>query len=239
MYTKLNIYLTIFLTFIPVLMPEASEPKRFKNAWEVGFTFGEIPFLSGSFKPGLTIGYHFDEHISLSTTYQFKDYLQRDDESFNARNIGFNGLTSSKETTGERFLFALQFRPVTWSPYIVAGFVYNNEDIETMQFDRQKRAIGNSEYDSEITVIQKRESGFVPALGFGYRYDFDNGISLNTNIAAGFFNGISDPVIQINSSQEIMADDKKGLEEEMIHAYKDNFHNHYHIFNLGVSYRFK
>jgi hypothetical protein len=76
-------------------------------------------------------------------------------------------------------------------------------------------------------------------VGFGYRYDFDNGISLNTNIAAGLFSGIPQPEIEINSATEVLPDDIHLLKEKMNQAYQRNFHNHYHIFNLGVSYIFR
>jgi hypothetical protein len=64
---------------------------------------------------------------------------------------------------------AAQYRPVDWNPYLIAGFVFNNPDVETMKFDQ-------------------RESRLVQALGFSYRYIFKNSISLNTSIAAGIFN---------------------------------------------------
>jgi hypothetical protein len=217
----------------------ASEPQNFNHVWEIGFIFGEIPFLSGSFKPGLTVGYHFNENLFLSATYQFRDYLQRDAESFNAQNIGFEGLSSSRETTGERMGVALNYRPVDWSPYIIVGYVWNNQDIETMEFTKMERQIGNNIYNSKIKIVQTRKSGFAPALGFGYRYDFNNGLSLNTNFAMGFFSGIPTPKVSIESSSEILSTDEKILKDIMDKAYKDNIHNHYHIFNLGIIYRFK
>ena len=215
----------------------ANEPTRLKNVWEIGFTFGEIPFLAGSFKPGVSIGYHVNEYVSFTSTFQLTDKISRNASSFNARNIGLDGLTSSKETTGERILLAVQLRPVEWSPYLVAGFVFNAEDIETMHFDQRVRQIGSNTYDSQVTIVQSRKNGFVPAFGFGYRYDFDNGVSLNTNIAAGVFTGIPRPEAKITSTVPISEGDESQLQQTIQSVYKDNFHNHYHIFNLGVSYR--
>lgn len=227
----------VFLGFTGAIY--SSEDTRLENTWELGLTFGEIPILAGSFKPGITVAYHFNEHLALSATCQLKDHIQRNNDSFNAVNTGLGGLIQSKETTGERILFAVQYRPVKWSPYIMAGFVNNYRDVEVMKFDQQTRTIGSREYDSEITIEQTRSAGFVPAIGFGYRYDFDNGISLNTNIAAGIFTSIPDPGAEINSSVPLADSDHHSLMNKMISVYKDNFHNRYHIFNLGVSYRFK
>ena len=230
--------LAAFLFLLSSFTLRGNQPDRFKNAWEIGFTFGEIPFLSGSFKPGLTLGFHLNDRLSFSTTYQLKDYLERNDQSYNARNIGLEGLLSSKETTGERLVFAVHYRPVDWSPYLVAGLVINRADIETMRFDNREREIGENTYRSVMTLVQKRGSGIVPALGFGYRYDFDNGLSLNTNMAMGFFNDIATPEVTISGSPNLSEADSHLLKTRMDEAFRGNFHNRYHIFNLGVLYRF-
>ncbi len=208
------------------------------NRWQLGFTFGEIPILSGSFKPGLTVGYHFNRQVMIEFTYQLKDYLQRDEESFNAVNIGFDGLVSSKETTGERIFLGFRYKPADWSPYLTAGLVYNVADIETIKFDSRERQIGNSIVSGEIEIEQKRESGYAPAVGLGYQYDFSESVSVNTSFAMAFFNDIRTPSLKINSEEEINVSDLKALEDRMEKTYKDNFHNRYHIFNLGVIYRF-
>lgn len=234
-------YRTILLFWFTIICSpgwiKASPPDdKPEHLWEIGLTFGEIPFMSGSFKPGVTLGYHFNENVALSATIQLRDYLQRDDASFNARNTGFDGLLSSNERTGERMLFAIHYRPADWSPYLIAGFVYNGKDLETMKFDHRSREIGTQIYDSEITIVQQRERNLVPAIGFGYRYDFENGISLNTNIAVGIFTGIPSPKVDIRANN-LSPIDKTVLSERSISAYQENFHNHYHVFNLGFSYR--
>lgn len=208
------------------------------NKWQIGFSFGEIPILSGSFKPGITAGYHFNDNFMVEFTYQLKDYLQRDDESFNAVNIGFEGLESSKETTGERIFLGVRYKPVEWSPYLTAGMVINIQDVETIKYDSRERVIGNNNYDGKLEIVQKRKTGAAPAVGFGYQYDFSNGLSINTNFAMAFFNEIQTPSNKINADYDISESDMKQLDEKIIEEYKGNFHNRYHIFNLGIIYRF-
>lgn len=210
-----------------------------KNFWQVGFTFGEIPVLSGSFKPGVTFAYYFNEKLSAEFTFQMKDYLNRDDESFNAVKIGYDGLISSKESTGERLFLGFRFKPVKWSPYLTAGFVLNFTDKETIKFDDRKRIVGSNTYEGELEIVQKRKTGLAPAFGIGYQYDFDNGISLNTSFAMAFFNNIPSPVTEINSADEVSEEDRNLLDRKLETTYKDNFHNRYHIFNLGIIYRLK
>ncbi len=235
---RIKLCLILILLFSSAVINSAEGLNRLRNSWEVGFTFGEIPMLSGSFKPGITLGYHLNEYISLSASFQLRDHLERNEESFNAQNMGFDGLLSSKETTGERVIFAVNLRPSVYSPFLVAGIVYNNIDQETIKFDSRKRKIGDNEYLTGLSIIQSRKSGIVPAVGIGYRYDFDNGISLNTSFAMGFFNEISAPENRFESDIEILPKDKLKMEKKLIEGYKDNFHNRYHIFNLGISYRF-
>lgn len=232
---KLTLTVLLLIVTSAALFSQSNQINN--NSWQVGFTFGEIPILSGSFKPGLTVGYHFNEHLMAEFTYQFKDYLQRDDESFNAVNIGFDGLNSSKETTGERLFLGLRFKPLEWSPYLTAGFVMNMDDVETIKYDRRERTIGNNLYDGDLKIVQKRKTGIAPAVGFGFQYDFSNGISINTSFAMAFFNDIPTPSTIISSSAEISESDLELLKDKIDEEYKGNFHNRYHIFNLGVSYR--
>ena len=232
---KIKHWLAVLLITTAVYSQQENE---FDNTWQLGITFGEIPILAGSFKPGITVGYHFNENFMAEFTFQLKDYLQRDDESFNAQNIGLEGLNKAKETTGERMFLGLRYKPWDWSPYLTAGFVYCIEDIETMKFDKSERLIGENNYNTYITIIQKRESGFAPAFGFGYQYDFDNNISINTSFAMAFLTDIAEPDVEINSSDKIDENDLNILTENIKSVYDDNFHNRYHIFNLGIIYNF-
>lgn len=209
-----------------------------KNLWQVGLTFGEIPILAGSFKPGIQIDYHLNDNIAFEFTIQLKDYLERNEESFNAVNTGLGGLLSSKETTGERIYLGICYKPYEWSPYLTGGFVFNGSDVETMKFDERLRGIGDNKYNSKLTIIQKRESGFAPAIGFGYQYDFDGNLSINTSFAMAFFSQIPKPEIAYKDHSNISVADLNTLSGKLVESYKDNFHNRYHIFNIGINYRF-
>lgn len=228
----------VFLSIFMQILLFAQSDRKIQNFWQIGFTFGEIPVLSGSFKPGITLGYQFNDHLMAEFTFQLKDYLQRDEESFNAVNIGYDGLTSSKETTGERIFLGLRYKPVKWSPYLTAGVVLNLDDVETIKYDYRERVIGNNIYEGNIDIVQTRKSGIAPALGFGYEYDFSNGLAVNTNFAMAFFNDIPTAKITVKSDKTILESDLKLLKKKIDYEYKGNFHNRYHIFNLGLSYKF-
>ncbi len=229
-------FFLIAILFVNMIF--AGNGDEYDNKFQLGFTFGEIPILAGSFKPGLTMGYHFNKNLSIEFTIQLKDYLNRNEESFNAVNIGLEGLKSSKETTGERIFFGVRYRPADWSPYVSFGFVFNNDDVETIHFDKRQRIVGSGNYDSAVEIIQTRSSGIGPAIGFGYQYDFNENIGINTNFNMDFFSGTPSPKVKISSSEELKKEDKLYLENKILKSYKDNFHNNYHIFNLGVTYKF-
>lgn len=231
-------YLSVIMVLLHINIIAQNDNGK-QNCWQIGFTFGEIPILSGSFKPGITFGYHFNQYLTAEFTYQLKDYLQRDEESFNAVNIGFDGLISSKETTGERIFLGLRYKPTDWSPYLTAGFVVNMDDIETINYDNRERFIGDNIYNGNIEIVQKRETGVAPAVGLGYQYDFENGISLNTSFGMAFFNQIPTAKVNIKTESNILGSDLNKLYNKIDDEYKSNFHNRYHIFNIGIAYKFK
>ncbi|MCB2205839.1 porin family protein [bacterium] len=232
-----HIYTLLLALAIVSSTVQAQSPTIDRNQWQIGLTFGEIPILAGSFKPGITVGYHFDEHFYLGVIIQSHDYIQRDQESFNAENTGLGGLLSSKERTGMRAGIEFRYRPVEWSPYVTAGWVYNDIDTEEMRFGNSERMIGENMYPGAIDITQSRPSGHGPTVGIGWQYDFDNRISVNTNLALSFFTAVATPDITVRHDAELREADLASLKQHMRKAYKDNLHNHYHMFNLGIAYR--
>lgn len=136
------------------------------NYWQIGLGLGELP-IGGSFKPSITIGYHFNEKIYTGVIYQFRDIISRDQSSFNAKSAELNGLVSSSETVAQRFLLQLRYTPFKNGPYISSGFVFNGKDTETMRFDSRSRHIANENYIGEIAIQQTRPSGWGLAIGLG------------------------------------------------------------------------
>jgi len=208
------------------------------SRWEMGLTFGEIPILAKSFKPGFSIGYRLNEQVRIRLVLQGEDYLQRDGSSFNAQNTGQDGLVSSKERTGMRFFFGVDYRPVKWSPYLSAGIVVNGTDIERMLFDRRKRRIGTDSYTTSMKIVQTRRAGWGPALGIGYDVKLNDHVDLNAGIAMAFLGETPIPDIEILTRSDVPDSDTNNLRHQILDKYKTNSHNNYHIFNLGLSYRF-
>ncbi|MCB2198352.1 porin family protein [bacterium] len=205
--------------------------------WEMGLTFGEIPIMAKSFKPGFTVGYLLNEKVRVRLVVQSEDHLQRDGSSFNAQNTGLDGLLRSKERTGMRFFFGVDYRLASWSPYLSAGVVVNGTDIERMLFDNRQRQIGDGSYNSAMKIVQTRRSGWGPALGIGYDIKLNDRLDLNAGIAMALLGDTPIPDIEI-VGESILSGDKKVLRNQILDKYKTNSHNNYHIFNLGLSYRF-
>ena len=78
-----------------------------QNYWQVGFGLGELP-TGGSFKPSITVGYHFNEKVYAGIIYQLKDEISRGNSSFNAQSTDLEGLTSSSEGVDQRFIFQVR-----------------------------------------------------------------------------------------------------------------------------------
>ena len=106
------------LTLLALAAPAGADGR-----WQLGLSFGEIPVLAGSFKPGITMGYRLDDTLFLGLELQAADHLQRDGSSFNARNTGLDGLVSSTERTGMRAFLGLRYRPWRDAPHLALGLV--------------------------------------------------------------------------------------------------------------------
>ena len=232
--------LTIIISFFTIssIAFSQSESINMKNYWQIGVGFGEIPFMSKSFKPSITVGYYLHDKIYVGAIYQFVDNIERNQESFDAQSIGFEGLESSKERVAQRALLHCRITPVKYGPFISFGLVFNGSDTETMQFDDRNRQIGQNMYDGEITVKLTRKSAFRPAIGLGYEYVFKNNISLNTEWTFNVFHPIPSPVIEATSDYSISENDSVEFNNHLSKEFKSNFHNRYHIFQIGVAYNF-
>lgn len=198
--------------------------------------FGEIPFLAESFKP--SIGYSkrtgdFEYGMYL----QLEDNLKRDDESFNA-DFGQDGLESSKETTGIRAMLQGRYYPFENPFYFSFGLLFSGGDKEQMEFDSRTRTIGANSYDSSISVDLESDQGFAPAIGIGMAYPVSNGWYFTTDFTMAWFGSIPTPDVDVSTSAAVSATDAQLLEDDILDNYDSNFHNRYHLFNIGLAYEF-
>jgi hypothetical protein len=105
--------------------------------WQLGFGLGELP-TGGSFKPSISIGYHFNDKVYAGIIYQFRDEIRRNESSINAKSSGFvyNGRDTetmlfdsrSRELSGENYegsIFIQQSRPAGWGFALGLGYQYN------------------------------------------------------------------------------------------------------------------
>lgn len=204
--------------------------------FHVGLEFGEIPF-HGSFKPGISIGYHVNDLVYLGFVYQFADAIQRDDTSFNANAIGIEGLVKSFETVGQRAYLQARVRPHRYSPYLSFGFVFNDRDTETLTFDDRSRPLGGRTETGPVTIVQSRPPGLRPALGLGYSFTFDNGLSLFTEWAGWWLFGAPEPEVSYRDTTYSAAA-REQLTEHIAREFIRSPFNTYHVFQLGAGYTF-
>ncbi len=186
--------------------------------------FGEIPFLSDSFKPSLGYGRKLD---------QLEDTLSRDSESFNA-DFGQDGLETSSEKTGYRAMLQGRYFSFDNPFYISLGVIIGGQDSEQMTFDSRVRRIGSSTYESSISVHLEREQSVVPAFGIGFSYP----VSGRWYFTMAWLGSVPRPEVAITTSVSVSNSDLQQLESEITKNYEANFHNRYHLFNLGMEYRF-
>ncbi|MCA9667837.1 MAG: hypothetical protein KC503_19690 [Myxococcales bacterium] len=218
--------------------PAASgeEHGRLYRAFMIGLNLGELPW-QGSFKLGVTLGYHINEHAYVGVMYQIPDHIKRDGSSINAGAVGLAGLSSSSESVGHRLLVETRLRPHRYAPYVTLGVVLNAADTETISFDDRTRDIAGQSYSGRITIKQTRPLGIRPAIGLGYGYTFDFGLSLNVQWSGWVFAKAPAPEIEIDSPT-LDAKARRFLEQRITDKFQKSPFNLYHVFALGVGYVF-
>ncbi|MEO1021583.1 MAG: hypothetical protein AAFW89_03495 [Bacteroidota bacterium] len=230
-------------TFLLVMssVPDAeaqTNSKELSTYWEMGISFGEIPIMAGSFKPGISVGYHVNRYLYLGGIYQITDHISRNDDSFDAKNLGFNNLQSSRERVAPRAILHARLRPHQNLPFVSLGILSNGTDKETVTFGDAEHHIGQNSYQGPITVSIKRKRAIRPALGIGYHHQFKNGWSLSTEWSFDWFNPVPAPQLTYTSDIDIQQRDLELKTVEIEREFRDNVHNRYHIFHLGMGYRF-
>ena len=206
------------------------------GVWMVGLNLGELPW-QGSFKPGISLGYHVNDLMFIGGFYQIGDAIERNGSSFNVQNTGLDGILSSSEEVASRAFLGVRLRPHRYSPFASLGFVYNGADTETMRFDARSREIGASTYDGEISIVQRRSAGLRPALGLGYSYTFDWGLELSTAWSGWLFESPT-PQLSIDSSDPLSPGDEASLRRHIEDGFGSTITNKYHVFQVGAGYAF-
>ncbi|NJO88130.1 MAG: hypothetical protein HC831_03555 [Chloroflexia bacterium] len=223
--------------FQPYLVMGQESRVELKDYWQLGLGLGELP-VKGSFKPSITIGYHFNNKLYAGFIYQLNDKIQRNGTSFNMQSAELDGLVSSKESVARRFMMHVKYTPVWHGPYLSFGFVFNGKDTETMLFDSRYRELSGEDYNGSIEIRQTRPKGWGLALGLGYQYNFRNGFS------AGFewtpaWGQYPTPLYEFGGSSYLSDPVKSKLQKKMDDGFKSSVTNVYKVFHIGLVYRIK
>ncbi|MCB0528901.1 MAG: outer membrane beta-barrel protein [Saprospiraceae bacterium] len=235
---KITVFIIAGLFFAPKMAAAQDGADIAGRYWQIGIGLGELP-IGGSFKPSITIGYHFSEKFYCGLIYQFRDRISRGQQSFNVRSSGLDGLMSSHEKVNRRFLLQARYTPFKNGPYLSTGLVFNGRDAETMSFDDRARTIAGEDYAGTIGIEQSRPAGWGLALGIGYQYNFKNGLLLSTEWTPAWFRGYPQPDYKFSGSAGLSDKARSHLEDEMDRGFRSSVTNLYKVFHLGLGYRFQ
>ncbi len=230
-------HLLIFLCFVFTQVNTTSGQHIHPHTWQIGLGLGEVP-TGGSFKPSITLGYHFNQKLYAGVIYQFADHIQRDGSSFNVKSSELSALQKAKEHVAQRFLIQGRYQPMPYLPYLSFGIVYNGNDVEDMSFIAADRSINGNNYSGSILVTQSRKAGWGPALGLGYQYNFKNGLAINAEWTPAWFTPIPTPDYEFSGTADLSAKDKQYIMDKMTDGFKSSVTNRYKVFHVGVAYRF-
>lgn len=212
-------------------------PAGLANTWQLGFGLGELP-TGGSFKPSVTVGYHFSDKLYGGIIYQFRDEISRGSSSFNAQSAGLSGLMNATESVAQRFMLQCRYAPVRFGPYVSAGFVFNGRDTEHMTFDDRSRNIGGVNHIGTLSVTQTRPAGWGLACGIGYQYNFRNGFSANAEWTPAWMQ-YPKPEYTITADKKLSQTSIDEITTKMNKGFRSSVTNMYKVFHIGLAYRFR
>ena len=202
--------------------------------WSIALELGEIP-KAGSFKAGISVGYHVSDEAWIGFAYQLPDSIRRGRHSFNAQGTGLEGLTGTREGVGRRAYLQARLRPTRWSPYLSLGVVFNDRDTETMVFDSRSREVDGATFSGPMEVTVSRPPGVRPALGLGYEYTSGGGFTAFVEWAGWWLRGAPTPEIRFLGSPP-KSRFASGLTTRIEDDFTGSPFNTYHLFQLGIGY---
>jgi hypothetical protein len=202
--------------------------------WSIALELGELP-MHGSFKPGIAVGYHLDDRAWIGFVFQAADSIHRGDSSFNAGSTALDGLTGSGEHVGRRAYLQARLRPHRWAPYVSVGVVYNARDTETITFDDRVRSLGGATARGPLRVRISRPAGVRPALGAGYGWTSDAGLSAFVEWSGWWMFGAPRPELDITGADSSPAF-TTSLERRITDHFTGSPFNSYHLFQVGVGW---
>jgi hypothetical protein len=216
--------LIVFLILFFWTCGAAAQNRIEEGSFLVGVNLGELPW-GGSFKPGIMVGYHFNDLVYVGATYQLKDTIQRNGTSFNAQGLGRDGIVSSMEKVAARFMFHARVRPHRYSPFLSIGLIGNGRDIEKTTFN------------DGLVVTQSRRGAIRPSLGLGYSYTFDFGLELSTEWSGWLFES---PTPQISFlGRNLSLAERKHITQAATASFRRQITNKYHLFLISAGYAFQ
>lgn len=203
-----------------------------RGRWTAAVELGELP-MHGSFKLGLSVGYHLDDLAWVGVAYQMPDAIARDATSFNANSLRLEGLETSRERVGKRAYLQTRLRPHRHAPFVSLGLVFNDRDTETIGFDARPRTLGDETARGELLVRVSRPAALRPAIGAGYEWSNERGLTAFVEWSGWWLRGAPDPDVTIEGESL-----PSGFAGEIGRRLSDHFtsslFNTYHIFQLGV-----
>ena len=134
----------------------------------------------------------------------------------------------------------LQVKYFPWSNYFYlnVGSIYNDIDKEDIEFRDQLRTIGDNQYTTDLSISITRPAAIKPAFGIGLSWPITHSVFFNTDFTMNWLGDIQNPDIRIHSTVHLDDRDRSQLRDNISQNYKNNFHNRYHLFNIGVQIYF-
>lgn len=203
-----------------------------------GLELGEIP-IKGSRKFGLSFGYN-----NWSVSWQRADTIQRDDASFNAESLGWDGLIGSSESVGARSqllkswpLWRVKQGSAFWVPYLTTGWVWNGNDTERLRFDGREHDAAGGTLKGPVTVQIRRPSGHGLAVGAGFLWQWASSGQIYCHWTGALLSESPIPDVRAQG-RHLTSEQAQWIQQRIRRDFSQRITNRYHLFSLGVRFSF-
>ncbi len=190
-------------------------------------------------RPGLSVGYHINRYVFVG--YSFNPSLDLTlRESWGFGNL-LDGDIVLPHKTGTVNAIETRLTPFRFGLYLSAGIVRAGSTDYRMQFRRKGSSmqIGENEYNTDLDVRWSSEVITKMAIGFGYNYVSNSGISANLGVQVPLsFPKNRDVTFSATDPQTVIS--ISDLEAAEMHLEEETFYAPVVLFvSIGYNFRFR
>lgn len=198
---------------------------------------GERPIQMQVDGYGLSLGWHISELIYVGFTHRGQTgayHVQQGQHDDPDEIYGQRGVQDADLELGERNALEIRFSPWEHGFYFAVGVLRVFGDSQDVLYDERARVVGDGAYVTGIRLRIQGKPKTAGALGFGFNYVADFGLSLGAGVLIGL-DQPEPPDIEITvTNPDVLQSDIDKFRAEV----QGDFTDSPFLFHLAIGYNF-